>query len=130
MNEIKINGKNHAILWDYGVIFDTAQDLKIDYIEDVYEILINWSNDKGKMKISTLQSMAVLVKNMVLAADKTAKIDIRDVLNSFLSSPENQTIIVDEIESKTPKAESNSYPLIQVQFPVFDLRCNLCFFFG
>lgn len=107
MHFITINGDKVNILWDYGVIIDTADELGFEYVDDVFSILREYLPEKDgevkKIKVKTVKQMAVLANNMVKAAG--GEVDSRKLLNSLIEDPMNMERIIAEVISKTPSGD-------------------------
>lgn len=104
MNTVKIDGTDYPIVWDYGVMIDTAHELELEYLEDVYAIFMNWGLE-GKTKIKTIEGIPIIIKHMIIAGGYFGDLNDRQIMNDFFNNVENQTSVMLEIEQKSPKQE-------------------------
>lgn len=105
MNTVKIDGTEYPIVWDYGVMIDTAHELELEYLEDVYGIFMNWGLE-GKTKIKTIEGIPVIIKHMIIAGGFVGELKNRQIMNDFFNIIENQSSVMKEIEQKSPKQEN------------------------
>lgn len=110
MRSILIKGEKHEILWDYGVIIDTADELGLEYVDEVFEIFKEYLPDESgnakRVKVKNLKDISVLARNMILAAG--GSISQREVLNAIVDDPMNIERMLVEVQAKLPKDSEDS----------------------
>lgn len=107
MNKINIQNEDYQVLWDYGVLIDSAIEIGLEHVEDVIdEVKTFFNSEFNKTNAKAAKNISIIVRHMVLAAGTDIK--YRDILNGIISNPNNLDSIYKEIMEKSPKQEKNN----------------------